>query len=212
MELRDKQLEDVIFLICAAVTTTIDGIDRKNFLLYTVLKQYDPKPPEREELMDGKIVGKLKGQNARGVNIFHYLDKTTNITWHEVADPDAVKVFINQITPYPMYQLKGRGEWLPDLFLMQKAYCEKQGLEVPTKDDFLDALGNSQTNKDANVNPNLMEIPGMKDRFFWSSTENGADGAWIFINGEIKKVKRGSYWDLSHPNYFHFRCINRNKG
>jgi hypothetical protein len=168
VEAANRALNGVVDLVCNSKVTQNLNDDDKGTLLHTVLKQYDPKAPRKEILMEGRLEKTFVNADGSG-NRFKIFDTVTGLTWHDIYGPKEIKDFYETMSPKPTFEYNGKQ--YPDYFKAASALCVSKGLQAPTKED-LEVLA---------ANRELAKNLGMDRGWFWSSSESSSVGAWDFF-------------------------------
>jgi hypothetical protein len=224
MKLAIKKVNDALdkvtdVNICdSSVTYNLDK--DSNSFLSTVLKQYDPKPVgKRETLANGmlELVKREVGADGKNRDFWKDVSKNTrtkklnNLIWGPLEDFKKIKELQEKLK----LTVNLGGKEIPDYARAAEEYCKSIGMDLPTKDDFLDALGNPDSEKtfEASVtypfgrNKALTaNLPEMKDRRFLTSSPFRTDSNSVFyFDGPIGEV---GYLPRNYP-HFSVRCVDR---
>jgi hypothetical protein len=192
----NKELKDnVLGKVCDKdVVYKLSEERNKGQLIHEVLKKYDPKPVTKKETLADGMLELEKREFGTGPN------NTNRDFWKDVS--------VNTRTGKPNNLIWGPrattgGKDNDGLMTYDQAmaYCDSlrepsfPGVKwrLPTKDDFLDALGNSAEEKEKgwdNQGQNfvlLNQLPEMKGRWYRSSSVYSSDRAWVFYgsNGGV---------------------------
>ncbi len=162
--------DDVLNLVCESKNTRNLNDDDKGTLLHTVLKQYDPKAPRKEILMNGRLEKTYVDADGSG-NRFKIFDTVTKLTWHDIYGPAEIKAHYEKMNPKPTFEFK-RIQY-PDYFAAANDLCKTKGNEygAPTKEDLEELAKNRE----------LAKILGMDKGWYWSSSERTSFSAWAFV-------------------------------
>jgi hypothetical protein len=175
VEAANRALNGVVDLVCNSKVTQNLNDDDKGTLLHTVLKQYDPKPVAKKRTLANGMLELVKREvGADSKNRDFWKDTTIGLTWGPIEDFKKVEALQQKMN---LTIKDTTGFKNPDYGRAAEEYCKTLGMELPSHNDFLDALRNPESEKGINkgwgYGQNIAlkgNLPDMKDRCFWSSS------------------------------------------
>ncbi len=208
-----KMVVNALARVCdTQVADKLNQKQDKESIIQTVLELYNPSSGANSETAkDGMLEFYKRDLDEDGRNRDFWKDSSTGIVWGPVEDSEKIKEF--QKNKKLIYVYDGRKR--PDNARAAEEFCKSKSMELPTKQDFLNALNNPQAKKVGVKGENQgrndllkSKLPGMSHKWFWTATPVlGVDYNAVGFDGEQGAISSG----FRDNSFFSVRCIIRPK-